>query len=54
MYLATTCMHACTKVGMCKNEMPMVRAAAFQHMGTFAGVVEEVHVDAELLPEFLR
>jgi len=41
-------------VGMCKNEMPMVRAAAFQHMGTFAGVVEEVHVDAELLPEFLR
>jgi serine/threonine-protein phosphatase 2A regulatory subunit A len=41
-------------VGMCKNEMPMVRAAAFQHMGTFAGVVEEVHLDAEILPEFLR
>lgn len=41
-------------ISMCKNEMPMVRAAAFQHMGTFAGVLEEVHLDGEIVPEFSR
>jgi hypothetical protein len=41
-------------VSMCKSEMPMVRAAAFANLASFAQQMEEVHVEAELLPEFAK
>jgi len=35
---------------LCRDETPMVRRAAAQRLGAFAGAVEAEHVSSELLP----